>query len=786
MTLLGVPELMPKTSSVLGMRIPRIQGMGSVTGEGQYVSLMRLPGMVFLKTARTPYPRARIVRIDSTRAEAVPGVVSILHRYTIPDEYRDRVLDPGPPPRRLLQTDVVQMGMPIAVVAAESEHAADDAIDLIEVEYEVLTPSLDYVAATGPDAPKLWDNPNPGSVRTVFPSIVIGDPEGALARSHAVVHQVTTTPFQHHMPVELRTGIYWWEGDTLVTYLTTHEPYLSRDALARAFELRPEQVRLIQTGYMGSSFGLADPNVEDLILPALMAKLLKRPVRCMHPREDGFLMATHRGRSRTEVRLGVARDGRLTGVSVDMTYDGGANAGSGDAGGTTGVRGGRFVFQAMYDIPDQRHDGLEVFTNTFRAGPMRGVGRFHGMFAVETAVEKAAYAIGMDPLALRLLNLNERGMHFNETTGKPPGRPLVKPGGQRASLLRAAEMIRWSERWHPPRAREVRPGVFHGIAIVSGTDRGGGYSPDGGFTIPSTGQVVLRVDGTLEVISGSADQGAGQRTLVAMIAAHTSGIPLDRVVIAPAVDTTLNTDTGPTHASFQMNLGGWGVLEAAQDAKRQLLEEARVLFARRELGPAGDALDVRDGDVFLRSDERMRIPVRDVMARRGRPITGRGDHQTEGTYRGERLAYGAHAGELEVDTRTGTVRVLRYVAVHDVGRILNRLAVEQQSEGGVIFGLGSALYEELLFDEATGIALNPNVLDYKPPSILDFPRIELDFVEIPQDYGPYGALAIGQGSATLSAPLVVNAVYNAVGVWIHDLPVTRKRVRDALAGRSAA
>ncbi len=777
----GPRELMPHTSEVLGLRVPRIQGEGSVTGEGRYVSLMRLPGMLFVRMVRCPYARARILRVDARRAEALPGVAAVIHRDNVPAEYRDRPLEPGPPPRRLLQADVLQMGMPVAVVVAESEHAADDAVDAIEVEYEVGAPLLDYLRAT--NAVPQWENGAGGTIRAVFPPVIVGEPDAAFAGADVVIEQVTTTPYQHHVPIELRTGIYrWLPDDVLEVHLTTHEPYHSRSYLAKALGIPADRVRLIQTGYMGSSYGLADPDLEELVLPAIAARVTGRPVRYMQTREDNFLTTTHRGRSRTEVRLAVDHDGTMRAVGADITFDGGANAGSGDAGGTSGVRGGRYLFQVVYDIPHHRHDGVEVFTNNFRAGPMRGVGRSFGLFALETAVEKAAYAIGADPLELRLRNLNERGTRFDEKTGAPGGRPFTNPGGGRASLLRAAEMIDWKRRWHAPGASEVRPGVFHGIAIVAAADRGGGYSPDGGFSIPSTGQVLLHPDGTLEVLSGSADQGAGQRTLVAMIAAQTLGVPLDDVLIAPQVDTAVNTDTGPTHASFQMNLGGWGVFAAARDARRQLLEAAARHFAAAR-GPAraGD-YDVRDGVVFAKADGAVRAPIAEVLRGRGAPLEGVGVHDRPDAS-SERVACGAHAAEVEVDTATGLVRVVRYVAVHDVGRVLNRLAVEQQIEGGVLFGLGGALFEELLYDGQTGLALNANILDYKAPAISDFPRIELDFVEFPQAYGPYGALAVGQASTPPTWPVVVNAVHNALGLWLHDLPLTRKKVLDVLRAR---
>jgi putative selenate reductase molybdopterin-binding subunit len=772
--------LVPDTSNVLGLAVPRLHGLGSVTGDGEYVSLLTLPDMLFVRILRSPYPHARIRRIDASAAERLPGVAAVLNIFNLPEQYRGIVVDPGPPPRHVLNEEVVQVGMPVAVVAAESEHIADDAIARIEVEYEVLEPVLDFREAVAGGPERQWNTAFPGSVRAVYGPVAVGDPDAVFGDCDAVIEQVTTSPHHQHVPIELRTGLYHWDGDTLVTYQTSREPFTVRKKLADWFGLEEAKVRVIQTGYMGGSFGNSDHIVEELLLPAIVARLTGRPVRSMLSREESFLVSTHRGPTATSVKLGVQRDGTLKALSVDALFDLGTNVGATDAGGTPGVRGAWYAFQILYRYEHQSYRGTEVWTNNFRSGSMRGVGRNFGLFALETAIEKAAYAIGMGRLELRLRNLNEVGAVFDETTGTRPGLPFGRAGGHRASLLRAAEMIGWADADHAPRAREVRPGVFHGISLVSSIDRGGGTLGGARSNPPtSTGQVVLHVDGSLEVLSGSADQGAGQRTVLAMIAAQTTGIPMSRVTIAPGVDTAINTDTGPTRSSLQMNLGGWGVYKASVALKTQLLEAA-VAHIARECGRqvTAETLDVCDGMVVGKGGE-VHIPVRDVVAGTG-PLRASAVHR--GTYDTERVATGAHAVEVHVDTRTGSVEIVRYVAVHDVGCILNRQALEQQVEGGVVFGLGSVFWENLLYDETVGLPVNPSILDYMVPRMFDAPRVDVDFVEVPQDYGPYGALPIGQASTPPVAPAVVNAIYNAIGAWIHDLPVSRDRVLRA-AGR---
>ena len=779
-----VTTLMPATSEVIGTRVPRVQGLGSVTEQGPYVSLMTLPGMVFVRSLRSPYPRARVRRIDASRAEALPGVIHVLHRFNLPDAYRSVSIE-GPPPRYLLNEDLVQVGMPVAVVAAESEHIADDALALIEVEYEALEPQLDFRAAAS--AAKQWDNPLPGTIRTVMDPIVVGEPEAALDGAEVLVESVTTTPYEQHLPLELRTGLYTWDGDVLTTWQTTHRTFDVRRELAKWLSLPEEQVRVIQTGFMGSSYGSADQIVEELVLPAVMARIIGRPVRSMLTREESFLTSAHRGKTETKVKLAVGRDGLLQGLSVDVLFDGGTNAGlppsAAAARGLTGVGviGGWYVFQILYHYPHQRYEGTEVWTNNFRAGPMRGVGRHFGLFALETAMEKAAEAVDMDPLAFRLRNLNERGAVFDELTGEQPGRLFDAPGGQRQSLVRAAELIDWGTRWHRPRAREVRPGVYHGMAIVSAIDRGGGKQGGTSYSAPpppSSGQVLLHPDGRVEVRSGSTEVGAGQRTVLAMFAAQITGIPLDQIDIASGVDTDFNTNTGPSNSSLQMNAAGWAIVEAAGEIRDQVLGLALARLASDGIPRVATELDIRDGWVIAAEGGQRLVTVRDVVADLPEPLAANSDRRRPLSV--ESVAVGAHAAEVEVDTRTGAVSVTRYVAVHDVGRVLNRLMLDQQVEGGVAMGIGGALFEELLVDDQTGLPLNTNILDYKPPSFLEVPPIIVDFVEIPQSYGPLGAVAIGQASTPPVAPVLANAVHNAVGVWITDLPLTRARVLAAL------
>jgi CO/xanthine dehydrogenase Mo-binding subunit len=303
--------------------------------------------------------------------------------------------------------------------------------------------------------------------------------------------------------------------------------------------------------------------------------------------------------------------------------------------------------------------------------------------------------------------------------------------------------------------------------------------------------VVINSDGTMTVISGATEVGPGERTMMAMIAGEAAGIPLTRVRISHEVDSDMTSDTGVTAGSRQTLSGGWGVYHAAMDAKTQLLAGAARLAvqqAARENPPRTievkpEDLDVSRGVVFFKADpDGKKIQIRDVISSLGNPILGKGAHVHENTW--QRQAWAAGVAEVEVDTGTGSIKVLQYTTAHDVGKILNPLGLKQQIEGGAIMGLGQALTETLMRDKATGIPLNPNLLDYKVLSIKDVPPVEIVYVEKPKNYGVFGAHGIGEPPISSTASAMINAVYNAVGVWVEDIPLTRARVLAALRNAS--
>jgi xanthine dehydrogenase molybdenum-binding subunit len=751
--------------TIVGQKVPRVQGLGVVTGLGQYTEHMTQPGTLYTRTLRSPHPHARVTSIDSSEAEKVAGVHAVLHKDNLPDLYKDVKIGSGPPDRGLFDTELFEVGAPVAIVAAESEHIADEAVRLIKVQYEILPASLDFLEAMKPSTPHQFDSKLDGLILGITPPLVRGDPDNT--KGEVTIDVVASKSFENHLALELTNSISWWDNDKLVMYYTNQWAHGIRAGLSQALKIPQNKIRVIQPGYVGSGYGFRS-NVELAeIHSAILAKITGRPIHTIYTRAEDFVIRTHRPQFRDEMHLSVNKDGTLVSGQFKVI----ANVG---AARSAAANGSWFTMQDLYTIPNLKLEAIDVFTNSYKQGPYRCVSHPNGTLALEVTMEKAAYAIGMDPVEFRLKNLNETG---NPDTKKPFSNP-----GIRDCIQQAADRIGWKQNWHAPKAREVRPGVFHGIGLAAhACSHGAGGNP-------ASGQVIVNTDGTVQCVSASNDIGPGERTTMTMIAAESLGVPLHSVTITPYVDTDLTTDASGTFGSQQTNTGGRGMYEAGQDARKQILDWGARKFvddARKQgqtIQVKADDLDLQNGAVVMKSDPNQKQPLAQVVQFSGGPILGRSIYSQDPTW--ERTAWAAHAAEIEVDTVTGSINVLKYVAVHDVGRAINPFALEQQIEGGVVMALGATLTEQLLTDAATGLPLNPNMLDYKPLSIKDAPRnIEVVLVEHPKEYGVFGAHGIGEPPMAPPAPTIANAVYNATGVWITDMPITREKV---LAGLKSA
>jgi xanthine dehydrogenase molybdenum-binding subunit len=747
------PSLAATDFTVVGTKQVRTHGIGIVTGTGRYTENMTMPGMVFMRTLRSKYPHAKIKSIDTSKAEKLAGVVAILHRFNLPKQYADLSVDAGPPRRFMFGEEVYQVGAPVAAVVAETPHAADEALRLIDVQYEVLPAVTDMLEAMRSTTPKQWDNKLDGTILAVAQPFRRGDPDRGMTQGDVVVEAVTTRGFENHMALELSGSLTWWDNDKLIHIGTARHAHGRRARMAQFLNVPQSDVRVISPGYLGASYGShRDPDWEEAIAP-VMAQVVGRPVKAQNTRSEDFVVRTHRAENRIESKMAVKRDGTIVAATYKVT----ANVGAHRSGAATGAWIG---YQRTYTIPNLKLEAIDVFTNQYRYGSYRCVSHPFATWSQEILIDKAAYAINMNPLDIRLKNINEAG----DVDGKVP----YDNPGLRACIEQAVAAIGWKDKWHAPKTKEVRPGVFHGIGLAAHTcSHGAGGSP-------STASVVINVDGTLTVVSGAAEVGPGERTVMAMIASEALSIPIDMVGITPDVDTDYTADTGNTAGSRQTLSGGWGAYEAAIDARQQVLR-----IAAQKLTVKPEDLDIKAGTVFVKADPTKKLTMTDVVGLANNPILGRGAHIHEATW--ERIGFAAHAAEVEVDTFTGSVKIIKYVAAHDVGKAINPFATEQQIEGGVIMGIGAALLEENLVDKSTGLPINDNILEYKALSIKDVPRkIDVIMVEKTKKYGVYGAHGVGEPPTAVPPPTLSNAIYNAIGVRLESMPMTRNKVLAGL------
>src|SRR5712691_1759878 len=456
---------------IIGKPAPRLHGFGHVTGFGQYSEHMTQPGMLFMKTLLSPYPHARIRKIDTSKAEKFPGVVAILHRGNLPDIYKDVRIGSGPPNRFLFSEEVFEVGAPIAVVAAASDHIADEALRLIDVDYEVLPAVLDHIEGMKATTPKQWDNKLDGTILDISPPKLRGNPDQGFAQSDVVVENVTTRSAEHHAALEPTTVIAKWDyasdgRDHATIVGTFRHAHGARNTFAQALKLNQSQVRTITPGYVGASYGShRDPTLVE-IHAALMSKLTGRPVRTMNTRAEDFVTRTHRTPTRNESKLGVKRDGTMVAYSSKNIGDAGAQRGTGGVGFSTGL-------EVMYKIENLWQQSITVMTNSYKYSSFRCTEHPNNTLAREPIIDRAAYAIGMNPLDIRLKNLN---LEANPDTKQP-----YNNSGMQEVLVQATDKAGWKEKWHPAKAKEVRPGVFHGIGMAAHScNHGAGGAPSTG------------------------------------------------------------------------------------------------------------------------------------------------------------------------------------------------------------------------------------------------------------------------------------------------------------------
>lgn len=742
---------------VIGTRPIRPDGVEKVTGKALYGADIRLPGMIYGKILRSPHAHARIRSIDTSAAEKAPGVLAVVTHADLPTA-ADRVEELGESAVNVKEVSenilasqkVLYRGHAVAAVAATSPHLAEEALGLIRVDYEVLPPVLDVLDAMRDDAPLLDETRRTKTLMTgelsdrpsniaSFNRFQGGDIEAAFAEADIVIEREFRTKMVHQGYIEPQNSTANWNPDgTLTIWTSTQGAFAVRNLVAEVLRKPIAQVKVVPME-IGGGFGGKLPIYLDPVA-ALLSKKSGRPVKIVMSRTEVFEATGPT--SGTVIRVKAAAKGdRLTAVQASLYYEAGAFPGS-------SVGAGTMTMLAPYNIENFLIDAYDVVVNKPKTAAYRAPGAPAAAFAIESVIDELARHQNVDPLVFRKVNSARKGTKMVNGIAFP-----------RIGHEECVEAALASDHYRSP-----IEGPYRGRGVASG------YWFNGGMQ--SSVVVAVNTDGTVNLVEGSTDIG-GTRASLAMQLAETLGIPYE--TIRPSVVDTdsigHNDVTGGSRTTFATGLA---VYEAGMAVRREMIARAAKLWGLSE-----DDIEYTDGVVRSKKDGRQ-FTFKEIAAqsaRTGGPITGKASLVA----RGVGGAYGTHIVDVEVDPDTGKVTILRYTAVQDVGTAIHPSYVEGQIQGGVVQGIGWALNEEYVFDEE-GRMVNSSFLDYRMPTALDVPMIDTILVEVPNPSHPYGVRGVGEVPIVPPLAAIANAIYDATGYRFTELPISPRRIVEALHG----
>jgi len=753
--------------AVIGRGTPKKDGAEKVTGRTRYLHDLALPRMLHGSVLRARYPHARIVKIDVSRARALPGVVAVItgdgveqHPFGFARDHLALKLGKV----RCIRDEV-------AAVAAETPEVAEEALRLVEVEYEELPGVFDPREALRPGAPLIHEEQGT-NLTTLRYQFTHGDVDRAVADAAAVVDDEYRLNFVTPACLETMIAIADWDAEGRLTmWSTTQVPFLYQRDLAAALGVTGDRVRVIQPP-VGGNFGRGLDLYPIDIIAALLARQARRPVKVEFDRLEEFIACPTREPCSIRLRTAAAADGRLLARDAHVTIDSGAYV----SWGSTTPYVMLATVAGLYRCPAVRFDTTIVYTNNPYSGSMRGYGNLESTFAVESQMDELADRLGLDPLEIRRRNAIKPG------EVNPQGFQITSCAMTECLEAVADEIAR-----NPP---PLRPGWRRGLGYAAMFHVGGGariYRSDG------CGAIVKLDDfGKVTLVTGASEIGQGSETVLAMIVAETLGVPLDRVDVVNSDTAVKPWDVG-AHASRTTFIAGNAARQAAQKVRAELLA-----MAAAQLEEPVERLELRDGWVVVQGEPARRLPY-DRVVRAGHLREGGRILVAEAFYdpptvmldkdlRGNVSAsygFAAQAVLLDVEEQTGRIAVRRIVSAHDVGRALNPLAAEGQIHGGIHMGLGYALAERLVVER--GQVLTSSFMDYAILRADDMPEIVVRFIESVDTEGPFGAKGLGESGAIPVSAAVANAVKRAVGVRFTELPITPACVQpalSALAGRA--
>lgn len=724
---------------VVGARVPRMDGLEKVTGAARFTADLHRPGMTFAVVVRSPVPAGRLARIDAAAALALPGLRALL---TL-DDVRGIRSDAG----QLLDDTIRYAGQPLCVVCADTLGAAHAAAARVRLSIEPAPHAVTAEQALAEGAPKLRSR---GNVSPRSPRIIQrGDVDAGLRAADVVITREYRTPVALHTALEPHGAVAEWEGGRLTVWESTQGIFATRRDLAAAFGLKLSNVRVMKD-YMGGGFGAKNGASASAYIAAALSRKTGRPVRCVFDRYGEQTDAGNRAATVQRVTLGARHDGTLTAIRMDATIPLGVSGWEAGPG---------RIYHELHACENVRTSETFVYTNAGAMASFRAPGHTEGAFGLESALNALARELKLDPLELRRRNY--------AAADQARSRPYSAKHLDQC-YARGAERFGWATR-DARRAHDGAPRLRRGFGMAACTWGAGGGPP-------AYATVRINRDGTVEVLTGAQDLGTGSRTVMAQIAAETLGARIDdvRTVLG---DTERLPFASNSWGSITTASVGPAVRVAAEEARDRLFEAAAAM-----LDAGVTELTARDGVIAVRATGRS-MTFAEVCGKLGDVmIIGQGSRgpNPDGT---ALSAFGAQFAEVEVDTETGRVRVLRIVAAHDSGRIINPTLAESQLEGAVLQGMGYALFEERVMDTALGLPMNPTMHDYKIPTMADVPLIEGFFIDAPDVAANHtGAKGLAEPPIIPVAPAIAAAVADAIGAECPEIPLTPWRVLDAIRG----
>jgi len=741
----------------------RLDAKSKVTGRAVFIGDMQFRGMLFGKVLRSEYPHARILSIDTSKAEALSGVKGVVTGADLPFLHGESLCDEP----FLAIGKVRYAGEGVAAVAAVNEETAEKALGLIEVQYEELPAVFDPEKSADPNAPLIHEDlgdydhapgidPIAGTNICNHFQLCKGDVEKGFAESDHIFEDTITSGMQQHCSIEPHGAICLIDDENRMSLWANNDsPYRCRKEIASALEMPISNVRIIGAPYIGGNYGGKGGLKAEACAIALAWKIRNRPIRVIYTREEEFCSSIVRHPSVVHLKTGVKKDGTILAREVKLYWATGGYAEKGP----TVCRFGGVSGAGPYNIPNVSIDSYCVYTNRQVAGAMRGYGGAQSAWAYESHMNAIAQEMGLDPLEFRLRHIYKDGDRHAS------GQVLFSQGLE-TCLQKAAQEMNWDKR---PLGKDRG----RGIACMERAVK----TPFG-----SAAFVKVNEDATVEILSSTTEVGQGSETVLCQIVAEELGVPLTRVrKVAPdTAFTPFDASTTSSRSTFHM---GNAVKMAAAEAKEQIVKLAAETI---EANP--DDLEIKTGNIYVKGMPQKAIPVADVLKKHygsSGTVLGKGFYYPEIEIPGEYFStymifwlLGAHGVEVEVNRQTGEVKILKIYAAHDVGKAIHPSNCVSQIEGGVATGLGFALFEEYMYEE--GDVLNPNFLHYKVPTALEIPDIESFLVEYSHRDGPYGAKGMGETNNVPLPPAIAAAIYDAVGVRIRNLPITPAKVFEAL------